>query len=89
MVHEKTKFPCLSAVFDATCVVTNNSLHSLSTKTAVAKMSFTLQDTSTLVSVFSHSKSVVPESYGNMLLLTNCEVHTAEYLDRSFKVRTE
>ena len=28
--------------------------------------------------------------YGNtMLLLTNCEVHTGKYLDRSFEVRTE
>ena len=25
----------------------------------------------------------------NMLLLTNCEVHTGKYLDRSFEVRTE
>ena len=24
-----------------------------------------------------------------MLLLTNCEVHTGKYLDRSFEVRTE
>ena len=24
-----------------------------------------------------------------MLLLTNCEVHTGKYLDRSFELRTE
>ena len=24
-----------------------------------------------------------------MLLLTNCEVHTEKYLDRSFEIRTE
>ena len=29
------------------------------------------------------------QSYYNILLLTNCEVHTAKYLDRSFEVRTE
>ena len=27
--------------------------------------------------------------YYIMLLLTNCEVHTGKYLDRSFEVRTE
>ena len=27
--------------------------------------------------------------YMIMLLLTNCEVHTGKYLDRSFEVRTE
>ena len=29
------------------------------------------------------------ESENNILLLTNCEVHTAKYSDRSFEVRTE
>ena len=27
--------------------------------------------------------------YNNMLLLTNCEVHTGKYLDRSLDLRTE
>ena len=27
--------------------------------------------------------------YNTILLLTNCEVHTAKYSDRSFEVRTE
>ena len=35
-----------------------------------------------LLNVFHTSKN-------NMLLLTNCEVHTGKYLDRSFEVRTE
>ena len=29
------------------------------------------------------------QSGNNMLLLTNCEVHTGKYLDRSFEVQTE
>ena len=41
----------------------------------------------------SHShqriRSVFQSEYNNMLLLTNCEVHTGKYLDRSFEVRTE
>ena len=42
--------------------------------------------------LINQSKSVVLSSYtnyNNMLLLTNCEVRTGKYLDRSFEVRTE
>ena len=34
-------------------------------------------------------RSVFQSVYNNMLLLTNCEVHTEKYLDRSFEVRTK
>ena len=34
--------------------------------------------------------SMQKRAKGNiMLLLTNCEVHTGKYLDRSFELRTE
>ena len=42
-------------------------------------------------SVQSYNKRFINRvsSCHTMLLLTNCEVHTGKYLDRSFEVRTE
>ena len=33
--------------------------------------------------------NLIPSTGYTVLLLTNCEVHTGKYLDRSFEVRTE
>ena len=46
---------------------------------------------STIIKNTYNTGYLQPSDHGfrKMLLLTNCEVHTAKYSERSFKVRTE